>query len=135
MRSGPFSLRDVDRRKPPESRPEVPPQWASFLLTKPVTGTITEVLENEVAIMNVGARNGLKAGMVFLRDKSVPFSWLNPIRVLFTETDRSFVRIDTTNVGPLPNSSSFEPRLPFRSKPLGPGEKVMSRSSDPETDF
>jgi hypothetical protein len=135
MRSGHFSLRDADRRKPPEGRPEVPPAWASFLLPKPVTGTITEVLENEVAIMNVGARDGLKAGMVFSRDKSVPFSGLAPIKVLFTETDRSFVRIDTTNVGPLPNSSSFVSLLPFRDKPLGPGEKVLSRSSDPKTDF
>jgi hypothetical protein len=135
MRSGPFSLRNVDRRKPPEGRPEVPREWASFLLTKPVTGTITEVLENQVAIMNVGARDGLKAGMVFLREKSGPFSGQTPIKVLFTETDRSFVRIDTTNVGPLPNYSSFESRWPFRSKPLGPGEKVSSRSSDAKTDF
>jgi hypothetical protein len=46
MRSGPFSLREVDRRKPPAGRPEVPPEWSPFLLLKPVTGTITEVLEN-----------------------------------------------------------------------------------------
>ena len=134
MRSGPFFVPNVGRRKPPEGRPEVPPEWASFLLPKPVTGTITEVLENQVAIMNVGARDGLKAGMVFVREQSVPFSGHTPIKVLFTEIDLSFVRIDTPNVGPLPNSSSssFEILLLFRSKPLGPGEKVSSRSSDPK---
>ncbi len=133
MRSGPFSLRDVDRQKPPEGRPEVPPEWASFLLPKPVTGTITEVLENQVAIMNVGARDGLKAGMVFVREQNDPFSGHTPIKVLFTEIDRSFVRIDTTNVGSLPNSSSssFESLLLVRNKPVAPGEKVSSRSSGP----
>ncbi len=134
MRSGPSSLRDVDRRKPPQGQTEVPPEWASFLLQKPITGTITEVLENQVAIMNVGARTGLKAGMVLVREKGDLFSVDTTIKVLFTESDRSFVRIGEPNVGPLPISSSFESLQPFRSKPLGPGEKFSSRSSEPKTD-
>jgi hypothetical protein len=133
MRSGPFSLRDTNRGKPPEGRPEVPREWASFLLPKPVTGTITELLENQVAIMDVGAKDGLKAGMVFVREKNEPFSREAPIKVLFTEADRSFVRISTPNTGPLPSSSAsdlfFSP-----SKPLGLGEKASSRFSDPRQD-
>jgi len=130
MRIGPFSLRDVDRRNPPEGRPEVPREWASFLLPTSVTGTITELLENKVAIIDVGAKDGLKAGMVFVREKNAPFSWMTPIKVLFTEIDRSFVRIGTPNAGPLPSSSASQRLLP-PTKPLGLGEKVSSRFSDP----
>jgi len=130
MRNGPFSLRGVDRRNPPEGRPEVPPEWASFLLPKSVTGTITELLENQVAIIDVGAKDGLKAGMVIVREKNAPFSWMTPIKVLFTETDRCFVRISTPNASPLPSSSASQRFLPS-TKPLGLGEKVSSRFSDP----
>jgi hypothetical protein len=129
MRSGPFSLRDVDRRKPPEGRPEVPPEWASFLLPKPVTGAITELLEHQVAIIDVGAKDGLKAGMVFVREKNPPFSSDALIKVLFTETDRSFVRVSTPNAGPLPTSSAFARFFP--DKPVVLDEKVTSRRSDP----
>ena len=131
MRDGPFSVQSsFDRPKHPEGRPEVPPEWASFLLPKAVTGRITELLENHVAIMDVGAKDGLKAGMVFMREKNAPFSWLDPIKVLFTETDRSFVRMSTPDAGPLPKSSRYQ-RLLQSNKPMGLGEKVSSRFSDP----
>jgi hypothetical protein len=132
MRSGPFSLAEANRRKSPEGRPDVPPEWAPFLLPKPVTGTITEVLDDQVAIMNAGAKDGLKSGMEFLREKDDPF--FSRIKVLFTEAERSFVRIGTPGVGPLPDSSSW-PLLfggPFGIERLGLGEKVSSRSSDPK---
>jgi hypothetical protein len=85
--------------------------------------------------MNVGAKGGLKAGMEFVREKNAPFSQVSPIKVLFAETDRSFVRISTTDVGPLPNSSAFLRPWPFPDKPLGLGEKISSRFSDPKPDF
>jgi hypothetical protein len=132
MRSGPFSLREVDRQKPPDGEPEVPREWAPFLLRKPVTGTITEVLENQVAMVDVGAKDGVKAGMEFVRDSPWPHS---RIKVLFTDLDRCWVRIGTPEVGALPDSS-LEPTalmmgLGPLDRPLGVGENVSSRSPKP----
>jgi hypothetical protein len=131
MRDGPFSLDAVvDRPKPPQGRPEVPPEWAAFLLPTSVTGTITELLENQVAIIDVGAKDGLKAGMVFIRETNAVFSLMTSIKVLFTEADRSFVRISEPDAGPLPRSSAA--RRFFRpTKPLGLLEKLNSRYSGP----
>jgi hypothetical protein len=133
MRSGPFSLRDVDRRKPPEGLPEVLSEWAPFLLQKPVAGTITEVLADHVAILSAGAKDGLKAGMEFVRTNRMRSSRL---RVLFTETDRCIVRISTPEVGALPDSSPGPfAMMMLRPQPLEVGERVSSRSSDSSTDF
>jgi hypothetical protein len=130
MRNGPFSFRVGDRRNPPEGRPEVPPEWASFLLPKSITGTITEVLENHVAIIDVGAKDGLKAGMEFVREKNPSFSFTSPIKILFTEADRSFVRMSMPDAGLLPSRSAFQRFFPS-TKPLVLGEKLSSRSSGP----
>ena len=65
-----------------------------------------------------------------MREKNAPFRLNAPIKVLFTETDRWFVRIDTPDAGPLPSSSAFQ-RFFRPAKPPGLGEKVTSRPSDP----
>jgi hypothetical protein len=133
MRSGPFTLSDADRRKPPKGLPEVPPEWAPFLLQKPVSGAITEILGDQVAILSAGAKDGLKAGMEFVRDNRLPSS---RIRVLFTETDHCIVRISTPEVGALPDSSSeLFAKMMGRPQPIVVGERLSSRPSDPEKDF
>jgi hypothetical protein len=130
MRSGPFAtLSPVGRKGRPEGLPEVPPEWASFLLKKPVAGTITEILADEVAVMNVGAKDGLKAGMELVRDDRLHTSRL---RVLFTESDRCFVRTIGRGAGTLP-ASSFAGMMGsgfLDPRPLVVGEKVLSQASD-----
>ena len=56
MRSGPFSPRIGDVGSAPAGLPEVPPEWAPFLLQKPVFGAITEVLADQVAVLSAGRR-------------------------------------------------------------------------------
>ena len=75
MRDGRFSIDSAPRRSHSEGLPEVPREWAPFLLQRPVSGTITEILADQVAIMDVGTRDGVRAGMEFVREEpavSVP---------------------------------------------------------------
>ncbi len=125
MRSGPFSLDQTELRKPPPGHPDVPAAWAPFVLQKPVSGTITEILPDHVAILSAGAKDGLKAGMEFAGDERV-FS--SPIKVLFTENDRSFVRVDWFTIGDLPSSPPNAIRKPFEPEPLAVGWEFSSRT-------
>jgi hypothetical protein len=132
MRSGPFSLRDVDWRSAPAGLPEVPPEWAPFLLQKPVSGAITEVLADQVAVLGAGAKAGLKAGLEFVREKNQLSS---RIKVLFTEPERCFVRISTPEIGVLPDSVPRPFKLMMlRPAPLVVGESISSRASDSAKD-
>jgi hypothetical protein len=133
MRSGPFSLRDAERRKAPEGLPEVPPEWASFLLQKPVGGAITAVLANHVAMLSAGARDGLKAGMESVRENQLASS---RIRVVYCETDHCLVRLSTPRLDALPESSalSFKMML-LRPEAFVVGEKFSSRASDSGNEF
>jgi hypothetical protein len=128
LRSGTFSLDDPDLRRPPPGAPEVPAEWAPFLLKKHVSAAVSEILADNVAILNVGAKDGLKAGMEFVREKNP----LSPrFKILFTETNRSFVRSSNGGIGALPESSpsAIGARM-SRSAPLAVGEKLSSRASD-----
>jgi hypothetical protein len=131
MRSGPFSLRDVDRRSAPAGLPEVPPEWAPFLLQKPVSGAITEVLADQVAVLSAGAKAGLKAGLEFVREKNQRST---RIRILFTEPEHCFVRISTPEIGILPDSVRRPLNWILRPEPLVVGEKISSRASDSAKD-
>jgi hypothetical protein len=127
MRNGPFVLRRADLEKLPDGVPEVPEEWARFLLPKPVDGTITEVLADETAILNLGAKHGLNSGMELAFEKrDYPFM----VKVLFTETDRSVVRLDTRDGRTLPGTSHAG--MPFKmlwqDGPFVVGESVSSRS-------
>jgi hypothetical protein len=129
MSDRPLSAQDVRRRRHPEGLPEVPPEWVPFLLQRSVTGAITEVMADEVAIMNVGARDGLMAGMEFVRgDQRRP----SGLKVLFTAVDRCVVRISTPEVEALPDSSQTGMMMMMlgRPEPLAVGEKVSSQSTD-----
>jgi hypothetical protein len=132
MSSGPFSLRDVDWRSAPAGLPEVPPKWAPFLLQKPVSGAITEVLADQVAVLSAGVKAGLKAGLEFVREKNQLSSRM---KVLFTEPERCFVRISTPEIGvlPVPVPRPFNLMM-LRPEPLVVGEKISSRTSDSAND-
>ncbi len=132
MRSGPFSRDDADFRKAPPGLPQVPSEWASFLLPKPVTGTIAELLPNNVAILSAGAYDGLKAGMELLPDGG---PGVQPIKILFTETDRSFVRMSTFELGALPDSLPGPMGGMMRSETVEVGQRFSSRASDPRKAF
>jgi hypothetical protein len=133
MRTGAFSLREADRPRRPEGVPEVPTEWAPFLLQKPVAGTITEVLADHVAILSAGAKDGVKAGMEFVREIQLPVS---RIRVLFTDTDRCIVRIGPPGVGALPDSRPVPfPVMMLGSQPPAVGERFSSRTADPKETF
>ena len=122
MRSGSLNLKHLIERKRPEGLPEVPPEWAPFLLQKPVEGEITELLADQMAIMIVGERDGVRSGMEFRRENR-----LDPcrIKVLFTVTDRCVVRLNPPEVETLPDWSSRMPRMmDLRPQPLAVGERV-----------
>lgn len=129
MRSGPFSLDDPDLRKPLAGVPEVPPEWAAFLLNNPVSGTITEVLADHVAIVSAGAKDGLKAGMELVGEEG---SFSPPIKVLFTEADRCFVRIGATGIGigALPYALPAPIRMGMQPEPLAVRQEFFSRAPD-----
>jgi hypothetical protein len=100
VRNGPGSMLRDATWKAPEGMPEVPPEWAPFVLKKPVDATSSEVLANQVAILNAGATVGLKSGMEVVRaDLSPPFF----PKVLFTEADRSGAGSAIPIAHPLPN--------------------------------
>jgi hypothetical protein len=126
MRSGPFSLDDPDFRKPPPGLPEVPAEWAPSLLQKPVTAAITELLPNKVAILSVGAKVGLKSGMELFPDGGLG---VPRIKILFTETNRSFVRISTFEPEALPDSWPGPLGRMMRSEIFEVGQKFSSRAS------
>ena len=127
MRSGPFSLDDIKREKLPDGLPEVPTEWAPFLLQKPVAGSITEVLADQVAIMTAGSKDGIKSGMEFVREHPRhPFQ----MKVLFTETDRCCVRLSSPELGALSDSipESKVMIMLGRPQPLAVGDRISSRS-------
>ena len=109
----------------------MPPEWAPFLLQQPISGAITEVLADQLAVLSAGSKAGLKAGLEFVREKNQLSS---RIKVLFTEPERCFVRISTPEIGVLPDSVPRPFNWILRPEPLVVGEKISSRASDSAKD-
>jgi hypothetical protein len=130
MRSGPFSIRNGDDRKVPQGLPEVPPEWAPFLLRKAVEGAIVQVLPNDVAVLSAGAKDGLRAGMEFVRRKG----FASRMKVLFCEADRSWVRISEPARPTLPESSPHPFDMMLRPEPFVVGERFLSAALEPGID-
>jgi hypothetical protein len=79
-----------------------------------------------VAILDAGAKDGLKSGMEVVRaDRSTPIH----MKVLFTEADSSVVRLSNPDRSPLPESSPAPIAMEsfLRPEPVAVGEKVSSR--------
>jgi hypothetical protein len=69
MEMGLFYLREGDEKRAAVGHPQVPAEWISFLLPKPLTGAVTKVEQRETAtqrpivLVDAGARVGLRPGM------------------------------------------------------------------------
>jgi hypothetical protein len=51
-----------------EGIPKVASEWKPYILPKPVTATITELISQELVMLDKGAKEGLRAGMLFVRE-------------------------------------------------------------------
>ena len=96
MRSGPTDFELARGQNRHEGLPEVPPEWAPFLLQKPMKGVITDVIADQMAIMNVGGRDGSSPATTKPRREN----GLGPreIKVLFTVFDHGVVRLSPPEV-------------------------------------
>jgi hypothetical protein len=61
---GDYYLRRNDWNKPVAGLPAVPEPWTKYLLSKPVSGNITELIGKQEAWLNRGADQGLLPGMI-----------------------------------------------------------------------
>ncbi len=61
---GNFYLREGDEKIPVSGNPTLSSQWQEYLLTEPIVGKIVQIGKDKSAIVNIGAQNGLKAGML-----------------------------------------------------------------------
>jgi hypothetical protein len=85
---GSFYLRDDDWKKKVDGQPMVPKEWQEWLLSKPIEGSVTNVLKDDKATMNLGTRDGVWIGLqlweVDGRD--------GPVDVLAVEADSCTIR-------------------------------------------
>jgi hypothetical protein len=63
---GKFLMRENDWMIPVSGRPELPAHLAKYLLEKPLTGKVTEVIDQSSAWINLGREHGLEVGMELL---------------------------------------------------------------------
>jgi hypothetical protein len=129
MRNGRFASIDHYSGKRPKGMPEVPEEWRPFLLQRPVTAAITELLPNQVVTINAGAKAGLEAGMEICCEHP---SDHGSIKILFTENDRSFARSTRAPSRGLPDSSvvHYPMSEPFYFHPFILGDAVWSLSME-----
>jgi hypothetical protein len=76
-------------RRPPAGVPLVPKEWEPFLLPKPVSGTIDEVLREDLAMVNVGSKAGVQPGMLLQYENKRTSS---EVTVLYVEEGRCLVK-------------------------------------------
>lgn len=93
MRSGRFVLRDIDRETLPTVAPEVPPEWSRFLLQPQLAGKITQLLPDGWAVLNLGAQDGLRAGMSF---EFVGTGLPSPVTMFAALEEESIVKVATS---------------------------------------
>lgn len=73
---GIFYLRDGDEEKQVTGLPEVPAQWKSYLLKKPVGARVLSVEADRTATISAGVRQGLKVGMLLaVEGDDAPSIW------------------------------------------------------------
>jgi len=60
---GSFFLREGDWDIKVSGTPKLPPEWQKLLLPKPLTGKVTEVIDQSSAWINLGKEHGLLPGM------------------------------------------------------------------------
>lgn len=90
---GQFYLRQNDWTKQATGSPVVPERWTKFLLGKPATGKITQLINKREAWLDVGAKEGILEGMLLIaRDHGkLMFS---KVRVKTVEKDRCRIKCE-----------------------------------------
>jgi len=90
---GQFYLRQDDWKKPVTGFPDVPDQWVKFLLSKPVKGKVTELINKREAWLDIGATEGVLEGMILTArdDAGVVFS---QVRVEAVEKERCRIKCE-----------------------------------------
>lgn len=80
-------LRAKDADKPLRGRPALPEPWNKYILTKPVRGTITELINSREAWFDRGAASGLLEGMILTAQPHGDLK-LTQVRVVAVEPTR-----------------------------------------------
>ena len=76
---GGFYLRTGDEKKKVSGNPTLPGKWISFLLSRPVTATVTNIqreAKDMIGVINKGSKMGLKVGMRLLAKDEEPSLWV-----------------------------------------------------------
>ena len=98
---GSFFLRTGDEQKQAIGKPQLPDEWLSYLLDKPITATVIRIEEVKrlqfnttfVATINKGSRNGLKLGMRLVTKDEEPSPW-DGTEVISVEENVSRIRTE-----------------------------------------
>jgi hypothetical protein len=94
LRRGKLDFMEANRHLPAGVMPELPAAWRSYLLAKPVAGTITEVLPDSSALVDRGERDGIKAGMILMsEERQGSYNLPARVMVLNVEADRCLVKL------------------------------------------
>ena len=83
---GAFALGEGHEVMPVTGKPEVPEQWSGYLLKAAVRGKVTELLPDFKAKVNVGGKQGLRAGMELVPTVEYLFSDMEVVSVLDGES-------------------------------------------------
>jgi hypothetical protein len=86
---GDFALGEGHKEFPVTGLPEVPAQWAGYLLKSPVRGEVIELLPGFKAKVNIGRIHGLRAGMELVPTKEYLFS---DMEILSVDERESLIR-------------------------------------------
>jgi len=126
---GEFFLRNGDEKMPVVKLPEVPREWASFLLKKPVIGKVVSISHkpysagkdyDETVTVNVGKRQGLKPGMCLFipsrpesGDKHV--SSYSVVEIQQVEANRATAALDGEGMDPFTVGATVCTHMPAAS--------------------
>jgi hypothetical protein len=91
---GDYYLRGNDWAKAVAGRPIVPWQWTRYLLDKPVTGKITELITKQEAWLDLGAEHGILQGMVLNAKTTMVNIKYIPVKVGSVEKSRCRIRCE-----------------------------------------
>lgn len=68
--NGLFYLRRGDEKKPVIGFPDLPRQWRDYLLKEPIDGQVVSVEKGKVAVVSIGKKHGIRAGMLLTATNS-----------------------------------------------------------------
>ena len=118
-------LRDADWLTATTGLPDVSPEWSSWVLRDELTGTVTEVGDDWLAYVDLGADDGLLPGMTLIV-RDVPTF---PEFVELGAPPSGDAWVEVTEVEA--QRCLVQPKNPMRSEPLQVGMRVTSRASRP----